>query len=85
MASGCYCLSHRWDGADELLPEENLFYTNTELIEKILEYSDCPESSKQQKRNRMEGIVRQRFDIDQVKDRFMGVLEGIAINDSPSK
>jgi len=35
IASGCYCLSHYWDGAEELLPEENLFFTSRELLKRF--------------------------------------------------
>ena len=46
MASGCYCLSHHWDGAEELLPYGNLFYTNSELKELLIRYADTTESEK---------------------------------------
>ena len=46
MASGCYCLSHRWRGADELLPQEYLYFTDTELREKILQYCVTSEEKK---------------------------------------
>ena len=48
MASGCYCLSHRWKGADELLPDPYLFFTGKQMREKIIRFSEM-----QVKNNRM--------------------------------
>ncbi|MEI9813645.1 MAG: glycosyltransferase family 4 protein [Acidobacteriota bacterium] len=42
MASGCYCLSHRWMGVEEVLPEDNLYLMEDELIAKIAAYAACP-------------------------------------------
>ena len=46
MASGRYCLAHRWDGAEELLPASNLFVTNGELVERLLRYADMSASER---------------------------------------
>jgi glycosyltransferase involved in cell wall biosynthesis len=75
MASGCYCLSHHWDGAEELLPYENLFFTNTELIEKILRYYELSEGEKRDRRASMRAIILDRFDIEQVKCQMRSILE----------
>jgi glycosyltransferase involved in cell wall biosynthesis len=34
LATGCYCLSHHWKGGDEMLPVDNLYVTENELMEK---------------------------------------------------
>jgi glycosyltransferase involved in cell wall biosynthesis len=77
MASGCYCLSHRWDGADELLPDSNLFYTSSELGDKILEYCDLPEGEKQRRRAILRHRVMEKFDVAQVKVRIRQVIEDV--------
>jgi glycosyltransferase involved in cell wall biosynthesis len=77
MASGCYCLSHRWIGADELLPQENLFYTNTELQNLILNYSSMSESQKQEQKKMMRNIISQRFNAEDLKCQLMEVFESI--------
>lgn len=46
MATGCYVLSHHWHGADELVPPENLFFTDRQLQEKLLAYMALPEAQK---------------------------------------
>ena len=78
MASGCYCLSHRWAGADELVPEENLFVTGRELQEKILWYSELPETEKQSYRDRMRAVACEEFDMDHTKAQIRQVIEQVA-------
>lgn len=76
MASGCYCLSHQWDGADELLPVENLYFTDNQLKEKILEYSALPESEKQGRITDLQKMVVAKFNVDKTKVMVRQVIEG---------
>jgi glycosyltransferase involved in cell wall biosynthesis len=77
MASGCYCLSHRWIGADELLPQNNLFFTNAELQNQILSYCDMAESQRQEQRMAMRNIIIQKFNIEDMKCQLKEVFESI--------
>ncbi|MBV6451614.1 MAG: Glycosyltransferase Gtf1 [Anaerolineales bacterium] len=77
MASGCYCLSHYWDGAEELLPPENLYISNAELVEKILEYTRLPESLKQKQRSKMRAMACDKFGSEQIAPRIRQVVEQI--------
>jgi glycosyltransferase involved in cell wall biosynthesis len=77
MASGCYCLSHRWEGAEELLPEENLFYTNKELIELIIRYADCSEEEKSQQKERLRNIIHENFNVEKTKVQIRRVIEEV--------
>jgi len=77
IASGCYCLSHRWPGAEEMLPEANLYYSDRELIQRLLEFRDL---SREEKRARVEGlqsIVRDRFDVDRIRVQIGTVMEEV--------
>jgi glycosyltransferase involved in cell wall biosynthesis len=78
MASGCYSLSHHWDGADELMPAENLYYTNTELVEQLLRYDDQTDSERARDRARMRDIVCSGFDVDTTKLAIRRVIEDAA-------
>jgi glycosyltransferase involved in cell wall biosynthesis len=77
MASGCYCLAHRWDGADELLPKEYLYYTNNEMKAKILAYCDMPEADKALHKKRMREIAERKFDVDQIKHLIRETIEEV--------
>ena len=65
MASGCYCLSHHWHGADELLPEAYLYYTTRQLQEKILSYCALSDDEKLEQKSLMRAHAVQNFDINQ--------------------
>lgn len=77
MASGCYCLSHRWDGAEELLPQENLFFTNRELETKILQYCALPAMEKQKQRAQMRDHACAEFDIEVTKQQIRTVIDEV--------
>jgi len=77
MASGCYCLSHHWDGADELLPAENLFFTGSELQEKILSYCEASETEKQREITRLRDMVNEKFNIDKTKVQIRQIIEEV--------
>lgn len=78
MASGCYTLSHYWEGADELLPANYLYMTGTELQEKILAFSELPEFRKEQERARMRSLAEKTFDVDKVKSQVGGMIKRLA-------
>jgi glycosyltransferase involved in cell wall biosynthesis len=67
MASGCYCLSHIWAGAEEMLPQENLFVTGSDLQQKIIEYSRLSESERHNSQEALRAIACDKFDIERTK------------------
>ena len=83
MASGCYCLAHHWRGADELLPEEYLYFTDTELRNKILRYYDSPETEKMKQKERMRLIAEERFDINQTIKQVVQAVDEVAAVRAP--
>jgi glycosyltransferase involved in cell wall biosynthesis len=64
MASGCYTLSHHWQGAEELLPPDCIYVGNRELKEKILSFICASREEKQAQRIRMHREAVKRFDIE---------------------
>jgi glycosyltransferase involved in cell wall biosynthesis len=77
IATGCYCLSHQWDGANELLPEENLFYSDLELTQKISAYCDVSEADRREMVAALMALVRERFDVDKTKILIREIVEEI--------
>lgn len=75
IASGCCCFSHGWDGANELFPDEFIYYSEHELIELILEYSDLPSELKKKEIGKLQRIVHERYDIDKTKVQIRQVIE----------
>jgi len=79
MAMGTYCISHWWDGADELLPESHLYYTERQMQQRILDYAALPETEKQAQMRLLRQRVEQRFDMAQVSAQIRGIIEGTAL------
>jgi glycosyltransferase involved in cell wall biosynthesis len=77
MASGCYCLSHYWDGSEELLPTEYLYFTNNELREKILSYLAMSDIEKKSYRSLMREKACEKFDINQTKIKMMQLIQDL--------
>jgi glycosyltransferase involved in cell wall biosynthesis len=75
IASGCYGLSHYWEGADELFPAENLYFSSQELNEKILRYCDQTETERKIEILRGHAAVRARFDVDKTKGQIRQQIE----------
>jgi glycosyltransferase involved in cell wall biosynthesis len=77
MASGCCCLSHRWDGAEELLPGANLYYSGNELRELILKYSDKTAEEKFLQKKLMNEIVAVNCRVDKINGQIRQVVEEV--------
>jgi glycosyltransferase involved in cell wall biosynthesis len=78
MASGCYCLSHRWHGADELLPNEYTFYTGNELKKIISQYCELSEKEKNEQKKVMRTIAEENFDIQKTIDTVIQTIDSVA-------
>lgn len=77
MATGCYCLAHSWDGAEEVLPTDNLFVTDSELREKILAYCAVSEAERRQHQEKMRRIACEKFDIERTKSQIRNAIEEV--------
>lgn len=78
IASGCYSLSHFWDGADELMPPDTLYFGEAELVEQILCYADMPEAERERRRQVLQQLVASRNDVDKTKREIRELIEAVA-------
>lgn len=78
MASSRYCLSHHWDGAEELLPEENLFLTNPQFHEKVLAFDQLAATDQLRQQERMRALACQNFDMELIKSQIRSIVEEVA-------
>lgn len=78
MASGCYCLSHNWDGADEALPVANRYFTEQDLVTKISSFDALDAESKQDAGKEMRQIAEERFDIHVRKLDVVRIVDTVA-------
>lgn len=84
MASGCFCLSHHWAGAEELLPAENLFSSNNELKQLIRRHAACSSAERASLRECMRDIACEKFDIRLITDDIRGVIEEVGAAVGPA-
>jgi glycosyltransferase involved in cell wall biosynthesis len=77
MASGCFCLSHFWDGSEEILPVNYLFRNDEELQAKIIDYINLTEECKQKHQRRMREIFDAKFDFNITKLEFRRLFEEV--------
>ena len=77
IASGCYCLCHNWDGADELLPVGSRYDTDYQLVKKILSYADSSPQDRQALWEEQCAIIRERFDVDRTKVAIRQLVEEV--------
>lgn len=78
MASGCYTLSHWWAGAEELLPETNLFCSESELQQRVASYVALAETEKRQQIEQLRSIVEAKFDVQRTSLEFQRLIEAHA-------
>ncbi len=77
IASGCYCLSHEWDGADELLGPEALYTTDNELAEHIRAYANMEEKERKIARYKQRERVTQNFNSTKIKVQIRELVEQV--------
>lgn len=77
MACGRYILSHWWPGADELLPEEYLYFTNGQLAEKLLKYHESSSEYKAQQTKYMRERMLEKFNVDKTKVEIRKLIEAL--------
>lgn len=75
MASGCYCLSHFWDGAEDVLPADCLFGVDDELHEKLVAYAESTTNERCQRRVQMRELACKNFDVRQTTKAIRYVIE----------
>lgn len=77
IASGRYCLSHWWDGAEELLETEHLFASDQELVSMIHCYSAQSPAQRSELRRLQRQRVVERFNVDETKQRIRAIVEDV--------
>lgn len=77
MASGCYCLSHFWDGVEEALPPENIYINENELKHKLITYAQLNDDERVRYKTQMVEIARLKFNIEDKKMQLREVISSL--------
>ncbi|MCC7130466.1 MAG: hypothetical protein B6D39_02325 [Anaerolineae bacterium UTCFX2] len=83
VASGCYTISHNWDGADEFFSPRELFFSERQLVEIILSYADLSQPEKTAHIERLQDIVRRNHDLDKIKVQIREAVEQVGAGYEP--
>lgn len=75
VASGCYAISHHWEGTEDFFSPQELFFTERQFIERVLTYADLSQPEKAERIARLQEIVRQNHDMDKIKVQIREVIE----------
>lgn len=78
MAVGCYCLSHFWDGAEEILPDEYLYSTEADLVKKLVGYYHLPDASRIEHQARLRKLAIQKYDILETGQKYREMIEEVS-------
>jgi glycosyltransferase involved in cell wall biosynthesis len=78
MATGCYCLGHFWDGVEEALPPDNIYASDTDLIQKLISYSQLADSERTKRKNQLVEIVCQKFNLTNTKAMLREVINSVS-------
>lgn len=77
MLTGVYPLINCWRGSREYYPETCIFKTQSELVEKILEWRKLPVKQKRRLSGEMREWVCERFDSFELSEKVVEALETI--------
>ena len=77
MATGCYCLSHFWDGVEEVLPPDNIYITEDELLMKIGEYYNLEDIERLRHQDQVRTIAGEKFDSERQKAEILAIIDEV--------
>lgn len=75
MSTGRVCFAHRWEGAEELLPDSYLYYTDSELRDCLVRYIQMSDAERLVLQNEMRSIVENRFHYGVTAPAIRSVIE----------
>ncbi|MEM9776450.1 MAG: glycosyltransferase family 4 protein [Chloroflexota bacterium] len=74
-ACGCYCVSHWWEGADEVFPAEQLFVSEDQFVDIILKYCRADDTGRAEMREPTMKFVESMCDLDRINQQIETVLQ----------
>lgn len=77
MASGCYCVSHQWAGADEYLPPECLYFTDSQFAQIVLAYCHLSETERQARLAGLRQRAETHFNMAHTRVRIRELVERV--------
>lgn len=79
-ASGCYVLSHNWEGANEIFHSDQLFWSENEFVVKALRYCRTADSDRMRVREPLLRFLIEDCEAQRVKTMLREVVENAAFS-----
>lgn len=77
IASGCYALSHFWDGCEDIFTRECIFSTEEEMKARIISYCQAYEPERAVLREQQRAIIVERYDIHHVSRQIAQLISEV--------
>jgi len=74
---GCYPLSHFWDGVEEFLPSENIYSSQDDFINKVIEISNMENKARKEKIQAINTKIISNLDINKITNDFTNLFLNI--------
>jgi glycosyltransferase involved in cell wall biosynthesis len=74
-ASGCYCLTHWWEGADEIFPRAQISITEAEFVQQVLDYASANNMLQQHMCQPFLDYVQKFCDLDRINMKMKTIIE----------
>ncbi len=71
---GCYPLSHFWDGVEEFLPQENIFSSQEDFVNKVIEISRMSKEEKYEKIEKIKRRIVDEHDSNKIYEKLKKVI-----------
>lgn len=77
IASGCYTLSHAWEGVEDMLADEFIYITDEELRHKVVSYLGAAEDDRSILRTRQYADIADLCDVRKVQKQISEVIREV--------
>ena len=76
MSCGLIPFCYAWEGIEEILPKEHIYYNYDELREKLAHLNDMPHQKLMGIKKQMRAIIEERYNVEDQTKRFIDLFEG---------
>lgn len=77
IASGCYTISHFWDGCEDMIDSQHIFVTDREMNDLIQRYCDACVEEQALVREQQRAIIERKCDIVSVSEKIGALIRQV--------
>lgn len=80
IASGCYTISHCWDGCEDMIEPQHIYVTDKEMNHLIIHYLNAAQNEQRSICARQRMIIQQTCNIEQVRVAIASEISRLALS-----